>query len=111
MLPWCGAGRPSSWGCSVSGKLKISYAALEALATKVTSAGDDIEIGARIRAGQGNTELGSDVVSNALSDATRQQVQRSQIAADSIRAAGKFPLTVKRSYADADAAQAKAAAQ
>lgn len=93
----------------MSGKLKISYDALDALSTKVTAAGDDIEIGSKIESGQGNAELGSDVVSGALRDATTQQVQRSKIAADSIRDAGKFPTSVKRSYADADAAQAQAA--
>lgn len=91
----------------MSGKLKVSYAALESLSTSVTSAGDDIEIGSKIEGGQGNAEIGSDVVADALTNATRQQVQRSQIAAESVRAAGKFPLAVKQSYADADAAHAR----
>ncbi|WP_148286264.1 MULTISPECIES: hypothetical protein [unclassified Curtobacterium] len=94
----------------MSGKLRVSYAALESLSTSVTSAADDVEIGSKIEGGQGNAEIGSDVVADALSNATKQQVQRSQIAAESIRAAGKFPLSVKQSYADADAAQAQAMA-
>lgn len=95
----------------MSAELKVVYAALDAAAAKVSAAADDIQIGARVRQGAGNAELGSDAVASALSNATAQQAQRSDLAAESIRAASKFPLQAKHSYSEQDAALAGAAAR
>lgn len=103
-----GAGDRRESGERVGQTVRISYASLDTLSAAVTRAGDAIEIGARIRSGQGTGAIGSDTVANALSTATTQQVQRSVIVAEAVRAAGVFPRTVKRSYQDADSAQASA---
>ena len=95
----------------MSGELKIVYAALDAASAKVSAAADDIQIGARIRQGAGSAELGSDVVASALSNATAQQVQRSDLVAENVRVAAKFPLQAKQSYQAQDSALAGAAAK
>lgn len=95
----------------MSGELKVVYAALDAASAKVSAAADDIQIGARIRQGSGNAELGSDAVASALSNATAQQTQRSDLAAESVRQASKFPLHAKQSYSEQDSTLAGAAAK
>ncbi|WP_144764011.1 hypothetical protein [Curtobacterium sp. 9128] len=95
----------------MSGELKVVYAALDAASAKVSAAADDVQIGARIRHGSGNAELGSSAVASALSAATAQQVQRSDLVADNVRVAAKFPTQAKQSYAEQDSALAGAAAK
>ncbi|SBN62909.1 hypothetical protein GA0004736_1821 [Curtobacterium sp. 9128] len=95
----------------MGGELKVVYAALDAASAKVTAAADDIQIGSRIRQGAGDAELGSDAVASALSNATAQQVQRSDLVAENVRVAAKFPLQAKRSYQEQDSALAGAAAK
>lgn len=95
----------------MSSELKVVYAALNAASAKVAAAADDIKIGARIRQSSGNAELGSDAVASALSNATTQQSQRSDLAAESIQQASKFPLHAKQSYSEEDSSLAGAAAK
>jgi hypothetical protein len=95
----------------VSGALRVVDAALDAASATVSAAADDIRIGARIRHGSGNAELGSDRVASALFTATSQQVQRSDLAAERVRQAAEFPLHAKQSYAEQDSALARAVAQ
>ena len=92
----------------MSTELKVVYAALDAAAATASAAAGDIQIGSRIRQGSGNANLGSDTVASALSSATSQQAQRSDLAAESLRAVAKFPLQAKQSYSDQDAALAGA---
>ena len=94
----------------MSAELKVVHAALDAAAAKVSAAADDIQIGARVRHGSGNAELGSAAVASALTNATAQQAQRSDLAAESIRAVARFPLQAKRLYSEQDAVLAGAAA-
>ncbi|UBQ03631.1 hypothetical protein [Curtobacterium sp. TXMA1] len=95
----------------MSGKLEISYAALESLSSRIKGAATKVEPGNEIFAGQGATDLASDVVTQALSRATRQQVQRAELTADALRAAGNFPLAVRQAYTDADSRAAGALAK